>query len=318
MRRSVPALLAGILILLQAPAIGAEDTKQKAKEHFDKGVDLFKNTDYSGALVEFKAAYKTKPHYAVRYNIGITLYKLKRYGIAHVMLSAYIAEGGDKIPEDKKQEVDEILIKLQSLLGTIKVETNLENAQLFINDEPMSAWIVKLEVGEHTVVVEAPGHDPIKKVVELPGGENVLVEALFEVEVMPPEPVKKEKKKKDKKKKEKEKKKRGKLPPAALWGTLGATVAIGVAAAVTGGAAVKTNKDYEKLTYEDSAWESTQEKGEKLTLATDVLLGITGAAAIATILVAVFTDFGREKKEDVSVIVAPSHTGLTVGLAGAF
>ena len=83
--------------------------KEKAGKHFEKGVELFNNGDYEAALVEFEAAYEAHPHYAVRYNLGITLYKLHRYGAAVGQIEKYLVEGGG--------EGERILADLEDLLG---------------------------------------------------------------------------------------------------------------------------------------------------------------------------------------------------------
>jgi tetratricopeptide (TPR) repeat protein len=82
MNTRIFSVLAMAVIIGFASVASAGDAMEKAKVHFEKGVELFKNDDYEAALVEFKAAYRAKPHYAVRYNIGICLYELHRSGSA--------------------------------------------------------------------------------------------------------------------------------------------------------------------------------------------------------------------------------------------
>ncbi len=286
-----------LVLLLQAhPALAADATEQ-AKEHFDKGVELFKNDDFSGALVEFRAAYKAQPHFAVRYNVGITLYKLQRYGDAHAELTAYLEEGAGQIPDDKSKEVEDILSSLKSLLGTLTVKTAVDGATLLVDGKVASSWSVTLEVGEHSVEVRAPGHEAFLQVVELPGGESVIVEAVLEELVLPS---------------------RKKLRPAGFWAVMSVTLALGASAGVTGGLALKTKADYREMSYDDPDWKSVKDRGLTLSITTDVLLGVTGAAAITTIILAALTDFSGKESGNVSWFVAPSQSGPVIGLGGTF
>ena len=279
MNRAAASL--AILILLPAPS-WAKDAKEEAKEHFDKGVQLFKAKDFDGALVEFRAAYKAQPHYAVRYNVGITLYKLHRYGRAAHELQAYLIEGEGKIPDDKLAEVNEILAELQARVGSVDVECNVEGASVLVDGEHMDRTPVffplTLDVGEHEIEIHADGYVPFKKKIDVPGG----TEQTLEVELVPGA---------------KAEKARKKLPKGVFFGGLGVTGALALSAAITGGLALKTQADYRELDAEDD-WKPVQRKAKNLALATDVLWGVAGAAAITTVMIAIFTDFeGGERKE---------------------
>ncbi|MBW2264248.1 MAG: hypothetical protein JRG91_19965, partial [Deltaproteobacteria bacterium] len=89
MGRAACILVAAALVLARPCA--AEETSQGAV-HFDRGVELFHNGDYEGALVEFRAAYESEPHFRVRYNIGISLYELHRYIEAKEEQESYLLE----------------------------------------------------------------------------------------------------------------------------------------------------------------------------------------------------------------------------------
>jgi hypothetical protein len=121
-----------LVVLLPARPACAEEAS-KAKEHFDKGVLLYKNQDYDAALVEFMAAHEAKPHFAVRYNVGITPYKLHRYVEAFDELKSYLLEGGDGIEEERRVEALQIMKELRSLVGTLDVVCEVPGAVLRID-----------------------------------------------------------------------------------------------------------------------------------------------------------------------------------------
>jgi len=305
MRRSppssaTPALLACCLLAIPAPCRAA-DGKEEAKAHFANGVDLFKNGDFDAALIEFRTAYDAKPHFAVRYNIGITLYKLHLYGESHEELVAYLDEGGDDVPAEKRVEVEEIIGKLEALLGTLTVDCAVEGAKLVVDGEPRISWSLRLDVGSHEVEVAAPGHETFKTTVDLAGGAAVEIHADLVPEqgggqepgpVEPPGTPGKG------------------VPPAAFWSMMGATGALAVAAGITGGLVIKQDRDYADLAFEDD-WRSAQARGKRLMIAADVLWPAAAAAGIATIVMAFLTDFDREKKVSVLPVGAPLGLAVT-------
>ncbi len=165
----------------------------EAKIHFEKGVALFNEADYEGALVEFKAAYKAQPHYKVEYNIGTSLFKLHRYVEAKKELEAYLSEGGEDVSEKDKFAVQGILYEMQSLIGSITVTCNVQGAMVFVNESEVGpcpfTQPLEVNLGEHDIEVMAEGYKPYKKTVTVTGGEAVSVDAILDVVVPPASPV---------------------------------------------------------------------------------------------------------------------------------
>jgi hypothetical protein len=50
----------------------SQDAVKDAEAHFHRNVDLYKDSDYGGALVEFQRAYDLAPNYRVLFNLGQT------------------------------------------------------------------------------------------------------------------------------------------------------------------------------------------------------------------------------------------------------
>jgi hypothetical protein len=294
MHHLVPILI-GVCILLGAPTAHAEDTKAKASEHFEKGVALFKNQDFTAALVEFEAAYEAQPHFAVRYNVAICLYKLKRYGDAADQIQRYLSEGGDRIPADKKKEIEEIYAELESLVGSLTVLSSVAGARVLVNGEPRDRipmlFPLKLDVGEYEIEISAEGYESHVADIKLPGGEDVVIEVDL---------VKIGGKKK--------------LPVSGFATTAALTVALAAAAGITGGIALKRSKDYKDSPY-DEDWQDEQKSGRNLALTADILWGVTGAAALTTIILALFTDFEKDEAPDTALTIQPHllEPGLTLG-----
>jgi hypothetical protein len=324
MRTRYIGILTFLALAGTASIASAENAKEVAKERFEKGVSLFKQGDYDAALVEFKAAYKAEPHYAVRYNIGICLFKLHRYLKAYLELEAYLQEGGDEVPDGKRAEVGIILDELEALTGTLKINCNVEDADLYIDGFSAASWIARLDVGEHTVEIEAPGYKPYKKIIEVPGGQATVVE----VNLVPKSldvTGKEEEVGKGEQKKEPTDEKDGedgdektKLPMAPFIGMAGLTGALAIVASITGGLVISKDRRFSKLTPEEDGYESIQKSGRSLALATDILWGLAGASAIATIVLAIFTDFSRKEARSSKAAISFQAQGLAIYLGGSF
>ena len=161
-----------LALALAAPSISTAQGKSEAKQRFQKGVKLFKKGNHEGALVEFRAAYDAKPNWKVRYNIGMTLYKLNRYVEADVELRAYLLEGGDAVPEKTLTEVQSILFEIQSYIGTVDVSCDVMGAKIYVDGVFVSTYPLDkplpLDVGEYVFELRAEGHDPMSRKVSVP------------------------------------------------------------------------------------------------------------------------------------------------------
>lgn len=309
MRKTHATLSLALLLVLStiSTAASAVDEKEAAAKHFEKGVSLFKNEDYAAALIEFEAAYEAKPHFAVRYNLAICLYKLHRYAEAANQIQRYLSEGGDEVPPEKRLEVESILEEMEALVGSVEVDCNVPDADVYVDgefaDKANSLFPIQLNVGEYEIEVRAEGYEPLTTTVKLPGGQTKLLKVQLKQEgtedAGPVEPGEKGKKKP--------------VPVAAFGAMAGLTVALAITASVTGGVALKKEKEYADLSAGDD-WADAQKSGRNLVIATDVLWGITGATAVATIVMAFFTEFKKEKSDVAFVELVPNvlEPGLVV------
>ena len=297
MKRATLALTS-LLLLASLPRVSlAEDATLEAQQRFEKGVVLFKAGDYEGALVEFRAAYKAKPHFAVRYNVGITLYKLHRYGEASQELQVYFIEGKGEIPKAKLSEVKEILSELESLVGSVDVTCGVEGAEILVDGEVRDTlplfFPLQLDVGEHDIEVHAEGYRPFSEKVEVPGGRELTIDVELEPSANSS---------------------RKKLKPTFFWSGVGLTSATILVAVVTGSLALKKEKEYDRLVAEDD-WKPVQRSARNLAVATDALWVIAGTVAATSVILAIFTDFyGHERAQSYAprVSLSISFSGLSV------
>lgn len=334
----LPSLRASLLVTAVAlaattwstPASADTDEKEarkEASEHFRRGVKLYRDADYVAALVEFKRAYELAPNYRVLYNLGQTSRELKDYASALNAYQGYLDEGGKKIARDRKREVEKAVEDLLDRVGKLTITTNVEGAEIQIDDEvigvsPLAEPVV-VNIGKRRVGASLEGHVPSRRVVEVAGRDALDVELNLvtldddEDDPLPapaPQPVTE---------------KESDLPVAGLVG-LGITGVCGITAGVLGGLALsaKGERDDALNTFPGVAQDidDAQSKTSAFAIGTDVMLGVTAAAAVTTVVLfivdpAADTDEASDPDEedfDLSVVpgVGPSVGG--VWLRGRF
>lgn len=155
------------------------DTRSQAREHFDRGIELFNEGRYDAALAELQRAYDIAPAFPVLYNLGRVHATLGHPVEAARAFERYLAEGGDAIPSSRRDEVETELARQRSRIGRLVVETNVAGSIINIDGidvarTPLEAPI-PLGAGAHRIAVRAPGHASEIRSVQIAGGvEEVL------------------------------------------------------------------------------------------------------------------------------------------------
>ncbi|MBW2263714.1 MAG: PEGA domain-containing protein [Deltaproteobacteria bacterium] len=310
-----------VILLVAAPVRAQGDLPATAKESFDQGVKLFTKNDYKGALAEFLSAHELKPHYSVLYNIAQCYAMTDAHAKALDAYKKYISQGSDYIKKQRKKQVEKEIERLEGLLCRLTLDITPDGVLVTVDGteagtSPLDENLF-LDPGKHTFVFEKQGHVSRKQTLILKRDEDKSLTVELEekkvvtpvVEPAPDEPAEDEPPVED------EKPPATRKSPAGFYALLGTTAALGITSAVLGGVTLKKGKDFEKFTEsEEDDWKPAQEDGRKLAIATDVILGLTGAAAVATIVMGVIT-FKKDKKEKQAVIsplLLPGGAGIAV------
>ena len=161
-------------------AAPAEDKRVDAKKHFRRGVELYEEQDYRGALAEFERAYELSPSYKVLYNIGQANFQLQSYPKALDAFDLYLERGGAEIPSGRRKEVEESRAKLRARIATLEIRSNVE-ASIAVDDVAVGAGRsmsvrVRLGAGPHVVTAEAEGYVAARKTVTLTGEDQTRVD----------------------------------------------------------------------------------------------------------------------------------------------
>lgn len=177
--------VASILALLSCLAFGsaafADNVGRDAGKHFQRGVDLYNEGDFRGALVEFKRAYGLLPRANVLYDIGETEYQLQEYATALVTMRRYLSETGASAPH--RAEVEATVEQLRGRVGKIALVTDVAHCEVSLDDQPAGvtplAEPVLVSVGARKLVLTCPDRPVATRRVEVPAGEMVRVDVLL-------------------------------------------------------------------------------------------------------------------------------------------
>jgi PEGA domain len=182
-RAAVRATVAGaVTIALMQPlplavAMAQEDraSVREAATHFQRGVTLYGETDYRGALVEFNRAYALAPGRVVLYNIGQTDYQLRDYAGALTMFERYLAETG---PSDShRTELEHSVKELKARVGRLTVVTIPPGAEVSIDERvvgktPFERPVI-VSMGRLKVSATAAGRAPLTRYLDIAAEDDV-------------------------------------------------------------------------------------------------------------------------------------------------
>ena len=143
------------------PAVSAAEAKKKAKEHFETGLRLYEDGDYSLALIEFERAYSYIPDFRVLYNIGQVSIQLGRYARASQALEQYLKDGGPKVNQARVTAVHGDLKMLEGRTAHLMVKSNVEGADVLLDNSllgktPISEPVL-VDAGEHRITLKKDG-----------------------------------------------------------------------------------------------------------------------------------------------------------------
>ncbi|MCP4676500.1 MAG: hypothetical protein GY854_13500 [Deltaproteobacteria bacterium] len=287
--------------------------RERAKEYFERGEILYDAGEYSKAAQAFILAYELAPHPLVLANIAMAY---DRAGKATRAVEAY--DEYLSVNEDKKAETRrDILLKT---IGEISADCPDASCQIKISslgrgDAPTKAYV---NPGSHTVEAFVNGELVASSEVQVEAGEISRVELSIEVEeqekvenvVVPNEPL------------EKPEEDRIEIFNLGLgfWISSGVTVVSGAVTIAFGARTLRDEKEYIASGRLDS---KIQKQGEKDRLATNVMIGVTAAAAAVAAGFAINDLFfgapaeeaGKDEENRISVMPGP---GLGVGVLGSF
>ena len=177
------AFLVIVLGALAAPQAARAGVKEEARKHYDRAVELVDDGQLEGAIVEFQRSYDLTHHFAVLYNIGQVYVSLARPVEAVDAYERYLADGGRKIPADRRAEVEKEIVRQKARIATLEIHGLPRGANVRLDGNeigraPISAP-VRVGVGKHTIAASAEGYDSAEKEVVVAGEDHKAVELVL-------------------------------------------------------------------------------------------------------------------------------------------
>jgi hypothetical protein len=318
--REVAIALAACVVFAVAGAEAQGDAKAQAKEAFAEGKSLFDQGKHSAAAAAFREAYRLLPSWKVYYNIGQCEALAKRHGLALEAFEAYLAQGGDDVPEARREEVLDEVERLRKMVGSVDV-TAPDGAVVMVDglergQTPLPGPLIVAAGVNHKLVVEVGGDVLVERTVRVSGGQTVEVKAGAVAgsggergpdtgdEPLQPESIE-------------ESEKEGDPLATAGWVTLGVGGALLIGGAITGGVALSLNKDLESECSDGICPKDQWDKNDKMKamgVTTDVLIGVGAAAAATGIVLLIVSATGDEDQDGGEVALVPT---VGPGFAGA-
>lgn len=175
-----------------AAGIARADTRlDEARSHLQTGIALYDENHFRGALVEFQRAYELVPSYKLLFNIAQVEMMLHDYAAALDAYTRYLDEGGPDITPDRTAQTVAELERLKGRVGFLVIQT-APGAEVLVDDisvgrAPLPSSVA-VAAGRHRVTVNVPDREPITRVVDVPGREDVRVALAMDARVPPSDP----------------------------------------------------------------------------------------------------------------------------------
>jgi tetratricopeptide (TPR) repeat protein len=189
MRRGAAIALALAMVVSSAataraqtrrPAGTTEPSKiDEAQQRFHQGIELYKEGDLDGALVEFRRAHDLVPNYKILYNLGQVSFQRHDYAAALRYFRQYLTEGDEAIPAERQRQVTRDVADLQQRVGKLEIEPVEDGVEIFVDDAskgttPLRA-LITVNSGQRKVEIVARNGEHRSRLVDVAGGEVTRV-----------------------------------------------------------------------------------------------------------------------------------------------
>jgi hypothetical protein len=172
------ALVGAAVATLLAIEARADVPEGTAREHFDRGLAATNEQRFADACDEFEAAYALSPDYRVLYNLGRVSVMLGRHVRAAEAFEAYLADGGDRLPEERRQEVARVLAEEHRKIGAVGVETaagaDVRIDGRLVGRAPLAGRI-RVAAGKHTIEAWLGGQSAQLREIDVEGASTTDV-----------------------------------------------------------------------------------------------------------------------------------------------
>jgi hypothetical protein len=321
----------------------AQDDKARARSLFAEGVEAFDRGDFENALESFTQAYRLAPHPAVRVNMANCYEQLGRFAEATFNYQRFLEESGNTVSPEQRVDVEQAIERLARKFGTLLVVTDPEDVSLSVDGVSAARGLdgrMQLRAGQHLLRATKPGYQSVERSVDVQGGVeqqlNLELEQILSGAPVPASSDFDEEITSGSDERESEPgqgpKRSGKLR-SGMWIALGAGALLGIGAGITGGLALKGQKDFEDAVSRSNSTSAqaterararsdgldAADRADRMSLLSDALL-VGAVAGAGTAFVLWLIDRKHNDREP-SMSLAPAAGArgqLGLALRGAF
>lgn len=309
-------------LVLAAPAASgqpAADDRARAREAFERGVVEMEAGRFQPALDAFNESLAIRATQVALLNAGKCLESLHRPREALQAYERFLVDFRTEATAPRRAHAEERIRELRATMGTLAITVDVAGAAVSLDGEPIGtsplAEPVMLPAGTHVVTARVEGRPEATATATVRAGEaGQLVlrvpaaapEPVTPVDdggaVQPPPPPTPGPRPPP----------RSGLGPTLFWSVAGLSLAGAVATGILGALVVAQDSDYRDSvprTAED------QSAGQDLVLVTDIVFGVTAAAAVGALVLFALTDFGGDRPDEEQAVrlqldLGPASAGL--------
>jgi hypothetical protein len=157
-----------------APA-KCETLEAAANRHFQDAISLLNRGEVDAAISEFEAALRVQRHFAVLYDLGNAYALAGRPVEAADTLRRYLDEGGERIDDHRRAEVQAALRLYDGLIGTLVISAPPGSSALLDGKPIATDTPVRIRSGRHGVVAVIDDRPASSRAVDVPAGTTTTL-----------------------------------------------------------------------------------------------------------------------------------------------
>lgn len=154
--------------------------KNEARQRFDRALALYNQGDLSGALAEFRLAYKLTAHPVVLYNLALVHAGLGQAAEAVGALEKLQAPSqAGELGAERAERVRQVYEEQRLRVGTLEIKSNVPRTQVQIDSLDVARTPtapLKVTAGTHVVSLSAARHEPRHVSVTVAGNSHEVLE----------------------------------------------------------------------------------------------------------------------------------------------
>jgi hypothetical protein len=159
----------------KAPDASAQPAPE-AQQRFQRALDLYEEGNLDAARAELQRAYELAPNFKLLFNLGQVAFELHDYPAALAAFEKYLADGGPKVPDARRAQVEADIEKLKARVARVEVAADVAKADVFVDDVQMGSTPLPrplvVSAGRRKITVTKSGYLAVTRWVDLAGGDT--------------------------------------------------------------------------------------------------------------------------------------------------